>query len=151
MHPGASMCASLPKRIHTPLQRNTAACASGECINRRERVATPSKSYPQSFQVRILPMSQSLSPTNSGPFSKSASWTGPKNSYQVIQHTGTKCNKQGLFATSSKKRTRGWHETKIFNPAKVWCLDATITQCAFWYLLHREVAHLMSYTLLNKT
>lgn len=39
---------------HTPPKRDTAACASGECINRRDRTAAPSKSYPQAAQVRIL-------------------------------------------------------------------------------------------------
>lgn len=40
---------------HTPPKRDTAESASGECMNRRERTAAPSKSYPQSPQVRILP------------------------------------------------------------------------------------------------
>lgn len=78
---------------HTPPERDTAACASGECMNRRDRTAAPSKSYPQSPQVRILPEPVTLQLWSSLTLCKldKAEEFLPSHS-----HTGTKCNKTRL-------------------------------------------------------
>lgn len=56
------MCKSSKEDPYSSTEKYSSMCLRGMHKQERERVATPSKSYPQSFQVRILPMSQSLSP-----------------------------------------------------------------------------------------
>lgn len=84
---------SFQRGSHTPPKRDTAACASGECINRRDRTAAPSKSYPQASQVRILPEPVTHQLWSSLKLCK------PGKAEEFLQshsHTGTKCNKTRL-------------------------------------------------------
>lgn len=87
------MCASLPKRIPYSSKEGHGSVGLGECINRRDRTAAPSKSYPQSSQGRILPESVTHQLWSS---LKLCKLDKAEEFLQSHSHTGTKCNKTRL-------------------------------------------------------